>query len=137
MKYSHGATEGIEIGATGIVTAPGKVLADMVSRLPPGRLELVCEATSLRIKSLERASALVYDVRVTPADEFPALPLVATADMIMPAERFLNVVTRPSDSDESEFLCEPCLTRPTCRYLVRRVSRPYSSLAHLTTPQQC
>ncbi len=83
--------EGIEVKQSGMVAAPAKVISEMISKLPQGDLELICETKTLLIRSVGIASH-AYNIRVMPTDEFPALPAVQSEDIIMEGADFIDGV---------------------------------------------
>lgn len=89
MGIESRINEGVNVTKSGMVAAPAKVLSDVISKLPQGDLELVCDSRALQIRVVGRA-AHVYKVRVMPPSDYPALPVVRTEDIIIPAEELLE-----------------------------------------------
>ena len=81
--------EGVTVKQSGMVAAPAKVLSEMIAKLPPGDLELICETKTLLIRSVGIASH-AYNIRVMPTDDFPALPTVQSEDIIIDGAHFLD-----------------------------------------------
>lgn len=101
----------VDIDREGAVTVPERILQDVVSSLPgDARLEISADERNLLTVSAGKSK---YTIHGLPADEFPALPAVATENVLTFATHAVRDLIRKTlfaaSTDEGRVILTGCL----------------------------
>jgi DNA polymerase-3 subunit beta len=101
---------GAKVTSEGAITIPARLLSEFISNLPKGNVELKVDGSKLHISSEKYVST----INGMPADEFPALPEIESANTLTLAADLLKTAISQTILTASHDDTRPVLTGVLC-----------------------